>query len=145
YPKTKNPDTCKLVINRTDLQEILFPLLIHHNLFFLTNTRREQFNKAMYILENNIKLFSEIPKISPILNPLPKTAIGYISIAFFNNWIVGFTEAEGSFLIKSNNDACFQLKQRADLLLFEVFKIVFKSNRKIGLENNTYNSFSVSS
>lgn len=145
YPKTKNPDTCKLVINRTDLQEILFPLLIHHNLFFLTNTRREQYNKAMYILENNIKLFSEIPKIPPILNPLPKTAIGYISITFFNNWIVGFTEAEGSFLIKSNNDACFQLKQRADLLLFEAFKIVFKSNRKIGLEKNTYNSFSISS
>jgi len=25
YPKTKSSDTCKLVINRTDLQEILFP------------------------------------------------------------------------------------------------------------------------
>jgi hypothetical protein len=145
YPKTKNPDTCKLVINRTDLQEIFFPLLIHHNLFFLTNTRREQFNKAMYILENDIKLFSEIPENVPNLNPLPKTALGYTLIGFFKNWIVGFTEAEGSFLMKSNNDACFQLKQRADFLLFEAFKIVFKSNRKIGLEKNTYNSFSVSS
>lgn len=109
YPKTKNPDTCKLVINRTDLQEILFPLLIHHNLFFLTNTRREQFNKAMYILENNIKLFSEIPEILPTLNPLPKTALGYASIAFFNNWIVGFTEVRGNFQIFLNQQDSIKL------------------------------------
>src|SRR5690606_15852131 len=107
----KNPDTCKLVINRTDLQEIIFPLLIHHNIFFLTNTRQEQFNKAMYILQNNIKLYSKIPGVVPTLYPLPKTALEYTTLAFFNNWIVGFTEAEGSFFVKSNNDACFQLKQ----------------------------------
>jgi len=145
YPKTKNPDTCKLVINRTDLQEIIFPLLIHHNIFFLTNTRQEQFNKAMYILQNNIKLYSKIPGVVPTLYPLPKTALEYTTLAFFNNWIVGFTEAEGSFFVKSNNDACFQLKQCVDVLLFDAFKLVFKSNRKIGLENNSYNSFSVSS
>src|SRR5690606_36019306 len=63
YPKTKNPDTCKLVINRTDLQEVLFPLLIHHNIYFLIEARREQFNKVMYILQNDIKLYSEIPGI----------------------------------------------------------------------------------
>jgi hypothetical protein len=27
-------------------------------------------------------------------------------------WVVGFSISEGSFLIKSNLDACFQLKQR---------------------------------
>lgn len=85
---------CKLVINRTDIQEILFPLFLHHKLFFLTNTRREQFNKAMFILQNNIKMFIEIPSIFPIIFSLPLTALDYTELPFFNNWIVGFTIAE---------------------------------------------------
>jgi len=35
YPKSGKQDTCKLVINKTDLQEVLFPLFIYHKLFFL--------------------------------------------------------------------------------------------------------------
>jgi hypothetical protein len=99
----------------------------------------------MYILQNDIKHYSEIPEVIPTVYPLPLTALEYTDLAFFNNWIVGFSAAKGSFLVKSNNDACFQLKQRVDILLFDAFKIIFKSNRKIGLENNSYNSFSVSS
>ena len=53
--------------------------------------------------------------------------------------------AEGSFFIKSNNDACFQLKQRLHDNLFESFRLLFKTNRKIDVEKNTYNQFSVSS
>lgn len=145
YPKNDEPDTCKLIINRTDLQEIFLPLLIHHKLFFLTDRRREQYDKVMMILQNDIKLFSEIPTKIPEIFPLPNTPFKYTTLPFFNNWIVGFTIAEGSFLIKSNNDACFQLRQRTHKLLFEAFKIVFETNRKIGLENNLYNLFSVSS
>ena len=74
-----------MVINRTDIQEILFPLFLHHNIFFLTNTRREQFNKAMFILQNNIKMFSEIPSIIPNIFPLPLTALDYTKLPFFNN------------------------------------------------------------
>jgi hypothetical protein len=77
--------TCKLVINRTDIQEVLFPLFLHHKLFFLTNTRREQFNKAMYIIKNEIKLFIDIPSLIPILFQLPETALGYTKLPFFNN------------------------------------------------------------
>ena len=29
----KNPN-CKLIISKTDLQEVIFPLLIHHNIYF---------------------------------------------------------------------------------------------------------------
>jgi len=139
-------DTCKLVINRTDIQEVLFPLFLHHKLFFLTNTRREQFNKAMYILQNEVKMFIDIPSFIPSMYPLPETALGYTKMPFFNNWIVGFTIAEGSFLVKSNKDACFQLRQRTHNILFESFKLIFGTNRKIGLDNNNYfNLFSVSS
>lgn len=145
YPKSGEKDTCKLIINRTELQEVLFPLFLHQNLYFLTNTRVEQYNKAIFILKNNIKLFSEIPEFISTLYPVPATALEYTDLPFFKNWIVGFTVAEGSFLVKVNNDACFQLRQRKHVLLFEAFKLVFKTNRKIGLDFDDYNLFSVSS
>lgn len=53
--------------------------------------------------------------------------------------------AEGSFFIKNNGDACFQLKQRVDVNLFESFKLVFNTNRKISNENGLYSQFGVSS
>jgi hypothetical protein len=61
YPAS---ETVKLTISKTDLQEIIFPLLNYHNIFFLTKTRISQFELAMYILESNIILFSEIPAVS---------------------------------------------------------------------------------
>lgn len=142
----KSPN-CKLIINKTDLQEVLFPLLLHYKIFFLTETRRSQFDLAMYILKNDTKVYDEISNIKKISSnfELPKTATDYINLPFFNNWIVGFTVAEGSFFIKVNNDGCFQLKQRIHVILFEAFKLIFNSNRKIETENNMYNQFSVSS
>ena len=141
-----NPN-CKLIINKTDLQEVVFPLLIHHNIFFLTNTRRNQFELAMYILKNNLKHFKNIPNINDISNTfnLPETASDYLNLKFFRNWVVGFTNAEGSFLIKSNNDGWFQLKQRTHIQLFEAFKLLFDTNRKIGIEMDRFVQFSVSS
>jgi hypothetical protein len=43
YRDIKSP-SCKLIIHRTDLQEVFFPLLLHHEIFFLTETRRAQFD-----------------------------------------------------------------------------------------------------
>lgn len=145
YKDLKSP-TCKLVINRTDLQEVLFPLLIYNKRFFLTNTRIDQFNLAMYILEKDLKMYNEIPNINdiPSVFNLPKNPLDYTLLHFFKNWIVGFTFSEGSFFIKSNNDGCFQLKQRIHTNLFEAFKLVFKTNRKIEA-TNSYNQFGVSS
>ena len=142
YKDLKSP-TCRLVINKTDLQQILFPLLIYHNIFFLTTTRIIQFNKAMYILKNNIKQFDLIPDNIPPVFTLPTTALEYIKLNFFKNWIVGFTMAEGSFFIKSNNDGCFTLTQRLHIELFEAIKLIFNTTRKI--ESSTYSRFSVSS
>jgi hypothetical protein len=81
----KNKNECRLVINRTDLQEILFPLFNYHKLYFLTETRRRQYDKIIYILENNIKLFKDIPINIPILNTLPNNPINYTQLPFFNN------------------------------------------------------------
>ena len=154
YPDIKNP-RCKLIINRTDLQEVFFPLLLHHGIFFLTDTRRAQFDLAMSILKEDKKVYDEIPTANEIralaagrvcsLFELPQTAEGYAKLGFFKHWIVGFVCAEGSFLIKNNNDGCFQIKQRVHVLLFEAFKLVFETNRKIDTEKGLYNQFSVCS
>jgi hypothetical protein len=58
---------------------------------------------------------------------------------------VGFAMSEGSFFVKANNDGCFQLKQRIHIHLFEAFKLVFDTNRKIETEKGLYNQFGVSS
>jgi hypothetical protein len=145
--------SCKLIINRTDLQEVLLtvPLFLHHKIFFLTETRKTQFNLAIDILANDIKLYDEIKtlndrqkeeKNSILLLTSPSD---YLNLPFFANWIIGFTLAEGSFFIKANNDGCFSLKQRIHLNLFEAFKLVFDSNRKISLEKDMYQQFQVSS
>lgn len=78
---------CKLIINKTDLQEVLFPLLIHHGIFFLTDIRKAQFNLAMFILKNNKKVYNEIPNIEdiPEIFELPKTASDYLKLKFFKN------------------------------------------------------------
>jgi hypothetical protein len=77
---------------------------------------------------------------------MPLKSEEYLYLNFFRNWIVGFTIAEGSFLIKNNGDACFQLRQRIHIKLFEAFKLIFKTKRKIGIDkNNLYCLFSVSS
>lgn len=82
----KSP-SCKLIINRTELQEILFPLLLHHNIFFLTETRRAQFDLAMFIFKSDKKIYSEMPsKIElPSIFELPKTPLDYFHLGFFNN------------------------------------------------------------
>lgn len=58
---------------------------LHYKLFFLTDTRRKQFNLCMYLLQNNITKFSNIPSIDIIkdLFTLPKSSVGYVNLPFF--------------------------------------------------------------
>lgn len=98
YEKIKNREnnaTSKLVINRTDLQEVLLPLFLYHKIYFLTNGKRYQFNKCMYVLTNNVKKYSEIDESkitdTSFLPSLPISAKGYQELPYFNNWLVGFT------------------------------------------------------
>ena len=146
YKDNRSP-TCKLIINKTDLQTIVFPLLLKHNIFFLTKTRITQFNKSMYILKENVKKFDDIPSTDniPFTFKLPNNSSDYLNLHFFRNWIVGFTASEGSFFVKTNEDGCFQLKQRLHPDLFEAFKLMFGASRKITTDSKLYNQFGVSS
>jgi hypothetical protein len=156
----RNP-RCRLIINKSDLQERLFPLLLYHKIFFLTEKRTSQFNTAMFILNNNIKFFKEIPDINfiPAVFNIPDSVEGYMNLYYLKNWIVGFTVAEGSFITKNNGypseaglqagcaspQASFQLKHSIDTNLFNTFKCIFNTKRNIYTEKNLYNQFSVSS
>lgn len=136
---------CTYVIQKAELQNILFPLLFYHNIFFLTNVRLEQFSKAIYIMLNNIKLLKKVPSSIPLLYTLPTLPQDYLNLPFFSNWIVGFTVAEGSFFIKQNNDGCFQLKQRSQPALFAAFKLVFSTKRSITVDKHGFMQLGMSS
>ena len=86
YPDNRSP-TCKLIINRTDLQEVLFPLFLYYNIFFLTSIRIAQFNLAMHILQQDIKMFDVIPSKEsiPKIYVLPTTPLDYTKLSFFYN------------------------------------------------------------
>jgi hypothetical protein len=91
YKDIKNP-ICKLIINRTDLQEVFFPLLIHHNIFFLIHNRIMQFRLAMAILNSEIKLYDEVSSLKENLvnkeskvNHEPLTSLEYLNLTFFKN------------------------------------------------------------
>lgn len=135
-------------IYRTDLQEVLFPLIIHHGIFFLNPIRREQYNLQLYVIETGITRYQLLPTNVPIsmyLPPLPN-AEGIFNLPFFVPWVVGFTIGEGSFLFKNNGDACFQIHHRTVLPLFEALKILFQTTRKLGYDNDgKYIQLSVSS
>jgi hypothetical protein len=62
-------------------------LLLHFGIFFLSETRKTQFNLAMFIIQNNIKIYDELPNKSeiPTLFELPKTASDYVKLFFFKN------------------------------------------------------------
>ena len=121
--------------------------MIKQGLFFLTKTRRAQFNLALAILNSGVTLFKDIPNPVSITTyfPLPTTPSGYIALPFFFNWIVGFTIAEGSFFIKASGELFFSLKQRGDghIILFEALRLVLDTKREVS--GTTYIQLSISS
>lgn len=151
YKDIRNP-ICKLIINRTELQEVLFPLFIHHNIFFLTHNRTMQFKLTMTIFNNGIKLYDEVLPLKGNLvnkeskvNHLSLATLEYFNLTFFKNWLVGFTNSEGSFFIKSNKDGCFKLKQSIHPNLFEALKLLFDSKTSIYIENESFMQLTLSS
>jgi len=158
YKNPKGEDTISLIFNKTELQQVLFPLFIYHGIwiFFkvLTYDRRAQYAKAIFLMEQGLTKMSDLTLLSETIKSkfifsLPHSPLGYLNlqISFFTFWVVGtlFSISEGSFLIKSNLDACFQLKQRTHIDLFEAFRILFNTTRTFIITNNSnYSQFSVS-
>lgn len=109
----------------------------------------------MYLLEKKITKFSTAYGVTidnskdlfsvPVLDMLT-----YLSLLCYKNGTIGANLAEGSFYIKNSGEHFFspvslwETRQRSHTTLFEAFKLVFKTNRKI--EDDGYHmKFSVSS
>ena len=148
YRNNKGQDIVSLTINKTELQQVLFPLFFHHSIFFLTSVRITQYQKAIFLMESGLNKLSDLPNTLPIsiyYFPFPVKGSDYLVLPFFRWWVIGFTIAEGSFLVKNNFDCCFQLKQRLNFELFVAFQLNFNTNRKITVENRRHAQFGVSS
>jgi hypothetical protein len=151
--KSKYDYTIRYTLTRKDLEFVLIPLMIYHNIYFLNQQRRMQYNKCLYIITNNITLFKNISLNIPdsiYLNKLPDTFEEYLNIPFFNNWLIGFTMAEGSFFTNNKLEFVFAIKHRTDLLLFQAISAIFQSKRKLTIiekkgNHNERILFSVSS
>lgn len=104
-------------------------------------------------METNLKDFNNIPKKIISSQFIPETASSFSDLLFFKNWLVGFSNAEGSFFkkIAPNGDCCFQLKQVTHIELFESIKTELSVNcrtaQKMGgyphIEKSLTNSYVV--
>jgi len=88
YKNIKGEPTVSLIINKTELQQVLFPLFIYHEIFFLTNVRIAQYQKAIYLMESGLNKLSqllrtEILPSSIFYFSLPVTGPGYLLLPFF--------------------------------------------------------------
>lgn len=75
-----------LTFNKTELQQVLFPLFTYHGIFFLTLERRAQFSKAIYLMETGLYKMSDLIDTIPeskYLPTLPASELGYLELPFF--------------------------------------------------------------
>jgi|SRR5215475_9584951 len=111
----KNKNQYRLNIFKKDILNFIIPYLQNNNIEFLNYNRRKQFFLLKYIINNNIKHWEKI-NLEEINNLFKKSNkqldfSKIINLPYFNNWLTGFTTAEGSFHIKSNGRAHFSIVQ----------------------------------
>lgn len=128
-----NSTTSKLVIYNFELKYILVPLLLKHNLFFLTKNRSNQYNLLLYTLENNIKKWEFLPEVFPNYIPwdmeTPKDIMQ--NVLYFKDWFIGFVVAEGSFYVQANKEICFNVGQKGNSVLMETIYLLFEPSRAL--------------
>ena len=117
-----NKKQVKLTFYKRDLINVILPLIKIYGLKFLNKERIKQFSLLTYILDNNIKYWDEINSdLTLKSNLLSDNDI--INLDYFNDWLIGFTMAEGSFGIKTNGSAFYQIKQKG-IENYEIIKAI---------------------
>jgi Cytochrome C and Quinol oxidase polypeptide I/LAGLIDADG endonuclease len=135
-----------------------YPLLTDKKRLNYLNFRNSLLHKAL-ISKRNITN-KDIVFIKELLNNIPhnlyKISIDdlfkNIDNNYFDNWLVGFTEAEGSFYFVKNNKsyisqsqiplrAEFRLSQNNNLLLLNKIKKKLKISRKVSLQTKSTNHY----
>uniref|UniRef100_UPI002A8415F3 LAGLIDADG endonuclease n=1 Tax=Saccharomycopsis fibuligera TaxID=4944 RepID=UPI002A8415F3 len=135
-------------MSKTDMKNMLMPLLDYHNMIFLTENRQKQFLLSKYIINNNITYYKDLNTHKEKMDEYIKDnniTNKFDQLNYMDNWIIGFTMAEGSFLVKKNTDICYQLKQKYNFELFNCIRKVFNMSKGMSINKNKYMQFSVSS
>lgn len=142
---SKNKKYIRYEMNKKDLINKLMPLLENNKISFLTKTRQEQYLKVKYIVENKIVLYDDI-NFKLLLEYIENNIIleGFNKLWYFNNWLVGFTVAEGSFCVKKNKDIVFKLKQKYNFQLFEEILKYFGTTQNLSVNHKKYVEYSAS-
>nr|YP_009722338.1 hypothetical protein [Morchella importuna]QGN66740.1 hypothetical protein [Morchella importuna] len=102
----------RVIFSKKDLVTVILPLIKEYNLLFLTSQRVKQFALVNYILENSIIHWDNINFKEPEFIAIPTHDL--VNLDFFADWLVGFTIAEGSFGLKANGSAFYQIRQTGD-------------------------------
>lgn len=120
----KNKNQTRYIICKRDLVRVIIPLIRHYNLRFLNSSRIEQFNRLNYILNNGIVHWDVYKSYYVPDSDFHFTSYQeLIDLDFFLDWVIGFTMAEGSFGVKSNNSAFFSIKQKG-IYNYEIIKAI---------------------
>lgn len=102
----------RVIFSKKDLVTVILPLIKEYNLQFLTSQRVKEFALINYILENSIIHWDNINFKEPKFWAISSHDL--VNLDFFADWLVGFTMAEGSFGLKANGSAFYQIKQTGD-------------------------------
>jgi hypothetical protein len=65
----------RLIFSKKDLVDVIIPLILFHNLQFLTFNRQMQFFLLTYIIDNNIKQWDKINFIKPKYEIIPCSSL----------------------------------------------------------------------
>jgi len=112
---SKNKNQYRLIFYQKDILNVIYPYIKSNHFHFLVYNRQKQFFLYKYILENNIKHWDNL-NFEEIDNLFQKSnkKLGFIDIInlpYFNNWLIGFTIAEGSFHIKARGTHHYSIVQ----------------------------------
>lgn len=99
----------RVIFSKRDLVTVILPLIKEYNFKFYTSQRAKQFALVNYILENSIIHWDNVKFIEEFIG-MPVHDL--VKLDFFKDWLVGFTMAEGSFGMKIDGSAFYQLKQK---------------------------------
>lgn len=112
YSMMARREQVRVIFSKKDLFTVIIPLIKEYDLIFLTSQRAKQFARVYYILENSITHWDEFKFKEPLF--VAKSVQDLVKLDYYADWLVGFTMAEGSFGIKANGSAFYQLKQSGD-------------------------------
>ncbi len=138
----------RLILYKRDIISVILPLMKMYNLSFLTYQRAEQFAKLNFILDNSIVHWEDFISRGFIFNFKKLSVAQLLKLDFYPDWLVGFTMAEGSFGMKNNGSAFYQLRQTGEenvnLLKAAYSLITGKDEKEKILNPDSVNSYQLS-